>query len=69
MSYWLRHPTFGAAGRVGSLAEFITDSPVGVANIDTADLSGALRACEAAGGNREKCRVGRLSDSYTLTSI
>lgn len=31
MFYWLRHPTFGATGWVGSLAEFITDSPVGVA--------------------------------------
>jgi len=31
MYYWLSHPTFGASGWVGSLAEFLTDSPVGVA--------------------------------------
>ncbi|GIH11518.1 hypothetical protein Rhe02_95850 [Rhizocola hellebori] len=31
MFYWLRHPTFGASGLARPIAEFLTDSPVGVA--------------------------------------
>jgi antimicrobial peptide system SdpB family protein len=31
MFYWMRDPTFGATGWIGSLTQLITDSPVGVA--------------------------------------
>lgn len=39
MYYWLRHPTFGATGWMGWIAEFITDSPVGVALMTWASIA------------------------------